>query len=44
MFPYHGVDILIHAFSKALERHSNIKLMIVGDGVIMGELKAQVYL
>jgi glycosyltransferase involved in cell wall biosynthesis len=42
MFPYHGVDILINAFSKALKHHTNIKLMIVGDGVIMGDLKTQV--
>jgi glycosyltransferase involved in cell wall biosynthesis len=39
MFPYHGVDILIKAFSKVIEEHPNTKLLVVGDGIVLSELK-----
>lgn len=41
MFPYHGVDILINAFAEVSKSHKNIKLMIVGDGSILNQLKSQ---
>lgn len=41
MFPYHGVDILIDAFAEVSKSHKNIKLMIVGDGSILNQLKSQ---
>jgi len=37
IFPYHGVDLLIKAFSNA--NLTNCKLLIVGDGAILKELK-----
>ena len=37
IFPYHGVDLLIKAFAKW--NHPNTKLLIVGDGAILGDLK-----
>lgn len=39
MFPYHGVDILIKAFAK-LPAEMNVRLLIVGDGAILPDLKA----
>lgn len=39
MFPYHGVDILIKAFAQ-IPLEKNLKLLIVGDGLILHELKA----
>jgi len=39
MFPYHGVDILIKAFSKVIKEHPNTKLLVVGDGIVLSELK-----
>jgi len=39
IFPYHGVDLLIKAFSKIALTKSNVKLLIVGDGEILDELK-----
>jgi glycosyltransferase involved in cell wall biosynthesis len=39
MFPYHGVDILIKSFSKVIEEHPNTKLLVVGDGIVLSELK-----
>ncbi len=41
MFPYHGVDILINAFAEVSKLHKNIKLMIVGDGSVLNQLKIQ---
>ncbi len=40
IFPYHGVDILLEAFFQ-LKRSGtkNVKLLIVGDGEILNELK-----
>lgn len=40
IFPYHGVDILIDAFGKLPAEH-NAQLLIVGDGSVLPELKAQ---
>ena len=42
MFPYHGVDILIAAFAKVYIKHSKTRLLIVGDGSILSDLKRQV--
>lgn len=39
IFPYHGVDILIKAFS-ALDRGDQLRLLIVGDGETLSELKS----
>jgi glycosyltransferase involved in cell wall biosynthesis len=39
IFPYHGVDILIKAFAK-LTHLEKVKLLIVGDGSVLPELKA----
>lgn len=39
IFPYHGVDLLIKAFAKVLETNKELKLLIVGDGTIIPELK-----
>lgn len=40
IFPYHGVDILIEAFAKIPEDR-RVRLLIVGDGSILADLKAQ---
>lgn len=40
IFPYHGVDVLIRAFSKVEKEFPNTLLMIVGDGYVMPELKS----
>jgi len=39
MFPYHGVDVLINAFSKVIAAFPNTKLLIVGDGIVLNDLK-----
>ena len=39
IFPYHGVDKLIHAFNQLAEI-DNLKLLIVGDGEQLSELKS----
>lgn len=39
IFKYHGVDILIDAFKEISSGAPDVKLMIVGDGEILGELK-----
>jgi glycosyltransferase involved in cell wall biosynthesis len=39
IFPYHGVDILIKAFARVFKVNPEIRLLIVGDGNIMPELK-----
>lgn len=38
IFPYHGVDVLISAFAKLNQK--NAKLLIVGDGLILDDMKA----
>lgn len=37
IFPYHGVDLLIKAFAKW--NYSNSKLLVVGDGATLEDLK-----
>jgi len=39
MFPYHGVDVLINSFSKVIAAFPNAKLLIVGDGIVLNDLK-----
>jgi len=41
IFPYHGVDKLVHAFNELMKKSDkrSIKLLIVGDGVGLNELK-----
>ncbi|MFN0033176.1 MAG: glycosyltransferase family 4 protein [Flavobacteriales bacterium] len=42
IFPYHGVDILLEAFVQLKAKgKDNIKLLIVGDGEILNQLKQQ---
>jgi glycosyltransferase involved in cell wall biosynthesis len=38
IFPYHGVDVLISAFAKLNQKMA--KLLIVGDGMILDDMKA----
>lgn len=40
IFPYHGVDKLISAFHALCLTHSDLALLIVGDGEILHELQA----
>lgn len=40
MFPYHGVDMLIRAFSDVCKKRSDVCLLIVGDGIILNDMKA----
>ncbi len=40
IFPYHGVDLLIDAFAQMAEG-KNTRLLIVGDGEALPELKAK---
>lgn len=42
IFPWHGVDILIDAFSEVIKKKENLKLLIVGTGEILSDLKDQV--
>ncbi len=43
IFPYHGVDALIETFAQIRnERKESIKLLVVGDGEILSELKLRV--
>ncbi|MBX7051487.1 MAG: glycosyltransferase family 4 protein [Flavobacteriales bacterium] len=43
IFPYHGVDLLISAFSTLVKKgQNNLRLLIVGDGEILGQLKTTV--
>jgi len=39
IFPYHGVDLLIESFAELADTLSSLKLLIVGDGNILPELK-----
>ncbi len=43
IFPYHGVDALLDAFQSIVQKtgSKNLKLLIVGDGEILPELKNQ---
>jgi glycosyltransferase involved in cell wall biosynthesis len=40
IFPYHGVDKMITAFNEVYRNAKTIKLLIVGDGLILNELKS----
>ena len=40
IFPYHGVDVLIKAFNEVYKKNNKVKLMIVGDGLILEQLKS----
>ncbi len=41
IFPYHGVDILLKAYINLRKAgHQNLKLLIIGDGEILGQLKS----
>jgi len=40
LFQWHGVDLLIRAFSDCLEEIPNIKLLIVGDGYVRNDLQS----
>lgn len=40
IFPYHGVDKLIRGFAQLTEKHEDLRLLIVGDGYVLRELKA----
>src|SRR5690606_27091282 len=37
-----GTAVLINAIKHVKERNADVKLVIIGDGPLMGELKAQV--
>ena len=39
MFPYHGVDQLIRAFAIVKQQYQAVVLCIVGDGIVLSELK-----
>lgn len=41
IFPYHGVDLLIRAFASVMKLNPgrSLRLMIVGDGYVLDELK-----
>lgn len=41
LFPWHGVDILVEAFSKFQKEYPNSKLQIVGGGEILADLILQ---
>ncbi len=38
LFPWHGVDLLVKAFSEFQNEYPNSKLQIVGDGEILADL------
>ena len=42
MLPYHGVDKLIAAYKHVQAKHSNTLLCIMGDGVVLQDLKQMV--
>ncbi len=39
MFKWHGVDLLLIAFDRLQKKYDHVKLLIVGDGSIMNELR-----
>ena len=39
IFPYHGVDVLIKAFANVNREEAGTRLLIVGDGTIMPDLR-----
>lgn len=40
IFPYHGVKELLELFPELVPDYPKLRLLIVGDGAILGELKA----
>jgi len=42
IFPYHGVDRLIRAFQAVAQNNAHARLLIVGDGKILPDLRALV--
>jgi glycosyltransferase involved in cell wall biosynthesis len=42
IFPYHGVDKLIQAFESLSKSRDQLKLLVVGDGEILPQLKQSV--
>ena len=42
IFPYHGVDIMIESFSTLEKENDNLRMLIVGDGEILPDLKRRV--
>jgi glycosyltransferase involved in cell wall biosynthesis len=42
LFPWHGVDILVHAFAAIYPTFPNTRLLIVGSGEILDDIKALV--
>ena len=43
IFPYHGVDLLIEAFSELQPLYAHLQLLIVGDGAMLPKLKAYAF-
>jgi len=41
IMPYHGIESLMNSFYKLYTQFKNIRLMIVGDGYNLGELRAK---
>jgi glycosyltransferase involved in cell wall biosynthesis len=39
LLPWQGVEYLIHAAPLILEKHSNVRFLIIGDGVMKKELE-----
>lgn len=37
-FPWHGVDLLVEAFSFSMKEEQNSKLLLVGDGLLMNKI------
>ncbi|MBL7943067.1 MAG: glycosyltransferase family 4 protein [Flavobacteriales bacterium] len=42
IFKYHGVDRLIEAFERIRMKHAPLRLLIVGDGIVLPELRKYV--
>jgi len=42
IFPYHGVDIMIESFATLEKEYSDARMLIVGDGEILPQLKSRV--
>lgn len=40
--PWHGIDLLVEAFGEVSKHLPNVKLILVGDGPLMPEIKSQV--
>ncbi len=40
--PWHGLDLLLAAFKKIYRKHTNVRLLIVGDGPIREDIEKQI--